>query len=193
MGIKGVLFDLGGVLFTLGEAAYRREVARRLGLGEELPPAYEERIAELQRGELDEVDLWEELSGRRVSPRLFDDAWLGHFHPRPSMFDLARELRSLGMRTGILSNTQASHVSCMRRLDLFEGFDPVVMSCEAGHRKPEPEVFQVAVARMGLQPGEVVFVDDVPAYVEAARQAGLQALLHYGDVAATRSEILALV
>jgi len=190
--IRGVLFDLGGVLFTLGEAEYRREVARRLGLGEALPPAYEEHVPALQRGEADEVAVWEALSGRRVSPRSFDDAWLGYFHPVPAMFDLARELRERGLMTAVLSNTQASHVAIMRRLGLFDGFAPVVMSCEAGRRKPEPGAFQVVLNGMDLAPAEVVFIDDVPAYVEAAREVGLQGILHTGDPGATRAALLGL-
>lgn len=190
MRIKGVLFDLGGVLFTLGEAEYRREMARRLGLGDAMPPGYEERLAEVQRGELDEQDLWEALSGRRPALNAFDDAWLGHFHPVPAMFELARELRGRGVRTAVLSNTQHSHVAIMRRTELLAEFDPVVMSCEAGRRKPEPAVFAHVIERLGLLPKEVLFIDDVSEYVQAAQRVGLQGLVHSGDPAATRLAVL---
>jgi putative hydrolase of the HAD superfamily len=193
MGIKAVLFDLGGVLFVLGEAEYRREVARRLGLGDALPAEYDRQMPALQRGELSEQDVWEALSGRRVELSAFDDAWLGYFHPVPAMFELARELREMGLRTAVLSNTQASHVACMRRLGVLEPFGPVVMSCEAGLRKPEPEVFRHVLNLLGLPGSEVLFIDDVPAYVEAARSVGLQAFVHTGDPAATRARILELI
>lgn len=192
MTIKAVLFDLGGVLFTLGEWEYRREVARRLDLGDGLPPEYERRMPELQRGEVAEQDVWEAISGRRPDPSAFDDAWLGHFHPVPAMFELARECRARGLRTAVLSNTQHSHVACIRRLGLLAPFDPVVMSCEAGRRKPEPEAFQYVLDRLRLPAADVVFIDDVPEYVEAARRAGLRAILHTGDAAATQAAVFAL-
>lgn len=193
MNIKAVLFDLGGVLFTLGEADYRREVARRLGLGAALPEAYDHRIPALQRGEASEQDLWAALSGRRVPTTAFDDAWLGYFHPIPAMFELARELRALGLKTAVLSNTQPSHVAIIRRLGLLDEFEPLVMSCEAGRRKPEPEVFRLVLDQLGLGPQEVVFVDDLPEFVEAARQVELHGILHSGDPEATRAAILALI
>ncbi|MDF2630937.1 MAG: putative hydrolase [Symbiobacteriaceae bacterium] len=193
MAVKAVLFDIGGVLLRHGEWDYRREVAARLGLGETLSPEYDRRMAELQRGEIDEAEVWTAVAGRPVAWSDVESAWHNHYTPQPAMFDLAQEVRALGLKTAILSNTQASHVRCLRRLNFFDGFDPVVLSCEAGRRKPEPEAFQLVLDRLGLAPAEVVFIDDVAPYVEAARQLGLKGILHEGDVAATRQALLQLV
>ncbi len=54
-------------------------------------------------------------------------------------------------------------------------------SAEVGMAKPEAAVFRLAVERLGLAPGECVFVDDWDKNVEAARDAGLQAVLHRID------------
>jgi len=191
--IKAVIFDLGGVIFHLGEFGYRREVARRLGLGDALPPAYEEALPAIQRGEMAEEDLWEAMSGRRVSSDAFDDAWEQHFLVNPEMLALAAELRERGLRTAVLSNTQASHVAIMRRMGVLAPFDPVLMSCEVGRRKPEKEIFELALERLGLPANEVAFVDDVPEYVAAAASVGIHAIRHTGDVAATRRALLALI
>lgn len=193
MAIKAVIFDLGGVIFHLGEFGYRREVARRLGLGDALPPAYEEALPAIQRGEMAEEDLWEAMSGRRVSSDAFDDAWEQHFLVNPEMLALAAELRERGLRTAVLSNTQASHVAIMRRMGVLAPFDPVLMSCEVGRRKPEKEIFELALERLGLPANEVAFVDDVPEYVAAAASVGIHAIRHTGDVAATRRALLALI
>jgi len=191
--IKAVIFDLGGVIFHLGEFGYRREVARRLGLGDALPPAYEEALPAIQRGEMAEEDLWEAMSGRRVSSDAFDDAWEQHFLVNPEMLALAAELRERGLRTAVLSNTQASHVAIMRRMGVLAPFDPVLMSCEVGRRKPEKEIFELALERLGLPANEVAFVDDVPEYVAAAASVGIHAIRHTGDVVATRRALLALI
>lgn len=192
MGIQAVIFDLGGVIFTLGEAAYRQEVARRLGLGEALPPAYEEQVPALQRGEVGEQEVWEALSGKRVELNAFDDAWALHFPVNAEMLALAAELRERGLRTAILSNTQHSHVAVMRQLGVLEPFGPILMSCEVGCRKPEPAIFQLALERLGLAPEQVAFVDDLPEFVAAAQALGIHGVQHRGDPAATRQALLAL-
>lgn len=60
--LKAVVFDVGGVLLVLGEAAYRQALCERLGLSS-VPPQYEEAVPYLQRGELDEQEFWMRLSG----------------------------------------------------------------------------------------------------------------------------------
>lgn len=192
MTVQAVIFDVGGVLLTLGEAEYRNRVAKLLGQPS-MPGRYEESIPSLQRGEMMEEALWAELAGRPVNAEEFDREWLELFRPVPEMLALAAELRRRGVRTGVLSNTQGSHVRLMRRMGFLDGFDPVTLSCETGCRKPEPAVFQTALDRLRLEPAAVAFIDDVPEYVEAARHLGMHGILHQGDVEATRCRVLALV
>jgi putative hydrolase of the HAD superfamily len=45
-------------------------------------------------------------------------------------------------------------------------------------KKPDPRFFSVGCARLGVEPGSVVFVDDVPGHVEAARALGMSGVLH---------------
>lgn len=192
MTIRAVIFDVGGVLLTLGEWEYRQEMARRLGLGA-LPEEYEQNLPALQRGEASEEAIWAQMAGRLVPPDAFDDAWLAHFRPVPAMLDLAARLRALGLHTAVLSNTQSSHVRLMRRMGFLDGFDPIVMSCEAGSRKPEPAAFQHVLDRLRLPAPAVAFIDDVPEHVKAARALGLRGILHGGDVGSTRRAVMSLV
>ena len=47
-----------------------------------------------------------------------------------------------------------------------------------GIRKPDPRIFQLALEQLGdISPGQVVFLDDYQANVDAARNFGLQAIL----------------
>lgn len=192
MGIKAVIFDIGGVLLTLGEWTYRKEVAQLLG-HEDLPANYAEQMPALQRGEIDEEALFVSIAGRPVNMLDFDDSFRRYFKPIEEMLAFAAELRGMGIRTAILSNTQASHVRVMRGMNFLGGFEPVVMSCEAGVRKPEERAYQYVLDRLGLSAGEVAYVDDLVPFVEAGRQAGLQALQFTGDVEAIRQAVLALI
>jgi putative hydrolase of the HAD superfamily/hydrolase len=55
-------------------------------------------------------------------------------------------------------------------------------------RKPEPGIFRYAAARLGLEPAECVFLDDIEANVDAAIACGMTALVHT-DAAATATAL----
>lgn len=190
--LKCVIFDVGGVLLTLGEAPYRRDVAQKLGL-ESLPPRYLDAVPALQRGELPEADLWRELGGRPIRPESFDEIFLAHFPLIDEMQAFAAELRGRGVRTALLSNTQHSHVRCMHRLGFVDHFDPLFFSCEVGRRKPEPGIFEHALSELGLAPNEVAFIDDVQEYADVASALGIHGIRHTGDVGRTRAQVEALL
>lgn len=193
MTIRCITFDIGGVLLTLGETIYRQEAAKKLGL-HQLPDTYQEQMPALQRGEIAESAVWEEIAGRPVDPHAFDDAYLAHFRPIESMIQLAERLRSQGYTTALLSNTQPSHARLMREHRKFiSDFDPILFSCEIGHRKPETEVYRFLLDQLGLQAHEVVFIDDEPINVAGALNAGLHAIHHRGNAAETERALLQLL
>ena len=75
--------------------------------------------------------------------------------------------------------------------------DELVLSCEVRAVKPDPAIFEVAVERLGVLPGESLFVDDQPAFCRAAEAAGIRAVQidragGQGEVS-TLSELLAYV
>lgn len=186
---RAVIFDIGGVLLRLGTQEYLDELRKVLGR-EGVDGITTEMWHKVERGELDEEELWERIAGRPMPHDTFDDAFLRHFTPMEAMLAFARELRQAGVRTAILSNTIRSHVRAMRRMGFLDEFDPVVLSCEIGSRKPEPEAIGRVIDVLGLPPERIAYIDDVPAYVEMGRQAGVYAVLHEGDVDATRRAIL---
>lgn len=192
MGIKAVIFDIGGVLLTLGEWTYRKEVAQLLG-HEDLPETYAEQMPALQRGEIVEQELFEAIAGRPVNMADFDDSFRRYFKPVASMLAFAAELRAQGIQTAILSNTQDSHVRIMRGMNFLGGFEPIIMSCEAGVRKPEERAFHHVLNLLSLPPEAVAYIDDLLPFVEAGRSVGLKAVQHTGDVEATRQTILAML
>jgi len=92
-----------------------------------------------------------------------------------SMTSLVTRAHAAGIRTGLLSNSWGNDYD---RSDWDEMFDAVVISGEVGLRKPEPEIFELALERIGLPAGECVFVDDMAHNITAAQQAGLAGIIH---------------
>src|SRR5690606_7496395 len=152
-----VVFDIGGVLLTLGESGYRQAVARHLGY-DALPPEYEQHVSALYRGEITEEALWAQLAGRELLPAEIDfceRTFIQHYPPIRPMLDFAAELRSMGVGTAILSNTQNLHVRAFHRMGHFAQFAPVFFSCEIGLRKPDEAVYRYVVDRLGLAPHRI--------------------------------------
>jgi len=92
-----------------------------------------------------------------------------------SMTSLVTRARAAGIRTALLSNSWGHDYD---RSDWQEMFDAVVISGEVGMRKPEREIFELTLDRIGLPAGECVFIDDIPHNVAAAAEAGLVGIVH---------------
>ena len=94
---------------------------------------------------------------------------------------LVQKLRP-AYRCSVLSNADLSlRARLEQELRLGHLFDDIVVSAEVGMAKPKPEIFRLAAERLGLAPEACVFVDDWDKNVDAAREVGMQAVLHRVD------------
>ena len=121
-----------------------------------------------------------EARAGRTLPPLHEEWRLSQRAIEPNL-QLVRDLRG-SHKLGILSNAD---VSLRGRLEGEIGihalFDDIVCSAEVGMAKPEPGIYTLAAERLGLPPGQCVFVDDLDTNVEAARGVGMQAVLFRVD------------
>ena len=102
--------------------------------------------------------------------------------PRPETADLAGRARAAGIRTGLLSNSWgAGGYDVYTGYDLPGMFDVVVISHLVGLRKPERPIYELAAARLGVAPGDCVFVDDTLPNVVTARELGMAAVHYTGE------------
>jgi len=122
--------------------------------------------------------LLEERAGRAL-PGLHQE-WRAAQGPIEANLHLVRELRG-AFKLGILSNADSSLRERLKTDGIHDLFDDIVCSAEVGMAKPEAAIFALSAERLGLEPGECVFVDDLDANVEAARQVGMQGLLFRVD------------
>jgi putative hydrolase of the HAD superfamily len=89
-----------------------------------------------------------------------------------------RRARAAGVRLGIVSNSEGALMALLDRVGLSEHFETVVDSGLEGVRKPDPAIFRLALARMGIGPEGVLYAGDIPEVdVVGARAAGLEAVL----------------
>jgi epoxide hydrolase-like predicted phosphatase len=111
----------------------------------------------------------------------FRDVYFGHLHGNEPMIDLMRDLRARGLRMAMLTNNVREWEPLWRaKLPVDEIFELVVDSAFVGMRKPDHEIYELTLERLGdgITAAECVFIDDVDVNVEAARELGMVAV-HY--------------
>lgn len=97
---------------------------------------------------------------------------------RAEMVQFCTEVRSRGLATGLLTNNAKEFQDFWRPLiPLEELFDDVVDSSEVGMRKPAPEIYLLALERLGVVASEAVFIDDAPGNVAGAEAVGITSVL----------------
>ena len=101
---------------------------------------------------------------------------------REPMWTAAAAARAAGVRTAILSNG-VPEIMARVRLERTLGatFDVVVVSCEVGCAKPDPEIYRLTLSQLHAAPEHAVFVDDRAENIDAARQLGLRTVHFSGD------------
>lgn len=89
-----------------------------------------------------------------------------------------RLVRAAGLRAAVISNSNGSVRSILELLGLAPHLEFVLDSSEVGVEKPDPRIFQLALERSGLEPGEAVYVGDLYSVdVLGARAVGMGAVL----------------
>jgi putative hydrolase of the HAD superfamily len=203
--IKAVISDFGGVLTTpLMEsfAAYqRRSGITPKQLGEAMIRILEAAgihpLHELERGAITEDEFLRRLEqelGGDVRLHEFQETYFNALSRNDKMIELMRELREQGYRMALLTNNVREWEPRWRAMlpDIDEIFEVVVDSAFVGMRKPEPEIYELTVERLGdsLRPAECVFVDDIEENCRAAREVGMRAV-HFRDSAQAAAEVRA--
>jgi putative hydrolase of the HAD superfamily len=200
---KSVVFDFGGVLITpittlIDEVAGWHGVDMvemldvLMGPREESTSDHPWHRAE--RGELTTAALQAEVAPFAAAAGLtlrgdeYERLLCGEFEVHDEMLDRIASLRAEGYSIGLLTNSFKEFRALLERHVDFDLFDVVVDSSEVGHRKPEPAIYAVMADRLGVDPEQIVYLDDFAANLEGARRAGWTTI-HVTDVTKALQEL----
>ncbi|MDD5201397.1 MAG: HAD family phosphatase [Terrimicrobiaceae bacterium] len=181
--IDAVIFDIGNVLLKFDYLVAARRLMAHNGLGE--PPERPRVVAAKEALEGGRIDRAEFL--RLVRPEFshtgtdaeFVAMWEDIFEVNEPMVRFAASLAARGMPTYLLSNISCIHHEFIfRRYPVFATFRDGVFSYRAGMLKPEPGIYEIAIAQFGVEPGRALFIDDLAVNVAAAERAGLRGLVY---------------
>ena len=113
--------------------------------------------------------------GSNASPEQFQQAWQNIFTPNPAMWQTVRELHTAGHRLILFSNTNAIHCPWIfEKYPEFSLFHGAILSFEAKSIKPNPEIYQHAIDKYGLDPENALYIDDLPANIAAGNRFGFR-------------------
>jgi HAD superfamily hydrolase (TIGR01509 family) len=185
-----LIFDFGGVLFRWRPALLLAQVLPDLA---DTPERAEHWKAEFFQGYggdwgafdsglIDASEMVRRIALRTgLTPAQVQavvDAVPGELQPQAGMVALLERARAAGHRLFFLSNMPAPYATHLEQAyPLTAWFEDGVFSSRVGTGKPGPEIFKLALARFGIEPGHSLFIDDHPANIEAAEALGLPALL----------------
>ena len=202
-----MLFDFGGVLVQSPFAAFER-LERAGGL----PAGFVRTVnshdpdtnawAQLERGEVD-VDafcvlfaaeaaaLGHDIDARSVIEPILGLAAAEH-RTIPQMLDAVHACRAGAVRVALITNNAVP----LRDSDdsgwVFDTFDAVIESCVVGTRKPEPEMYRLALDALDVAPERAAMLDDLGINLKTARTLGLHTIKVLDPVEAAQ-ELMALI
>ena len=187
--LKAVILDVGGVLIRTHSRAGRQKWAARLGLTDSWE--FEEFVfsgpsgRQAQLGQKTFEAHWQWL-GRHFGLNKADlaqmrrDFFAGDTLNKPLVEQIKR-IRKAGYKTGLLSNfADDARGVWAEKFPFIQHFDDIIISCEVGVMKPDPEIYRLALESVGVTPEESVFIDDFAHNIEGAKRVGMQTI-HFTD------------
>ena len=205
-GIQAIVSDFIGVLTTPLTGVFtqfQEEVgippeALRVALDRATERTGRNPLFELECGRMTEdafaAGLQRALSdaiGREVEFKAFTETlWAGLF-PNEPMIALMASLRAEGYKMALLTNNVREWESRWRAMAPIDDiFELVIDSAFVGMRKPEPAIYELTLARLGVRADESLFVDDLEDNCAGARAVGMH-VVRYLDVDQAAAEIRA--
>lgn len=141
-------------------------------------------LFELETGRMSEAAFLRSLSeqltidlGRPVELHGFGERYMEELHPNSRMIEYMRDLRERGYAMAICTNNIREWEQMWRaKLPVDEIFNVVVDSAFVGFRKPEPQIFEITLERLGVEAAAALLVDDLELNCTAARDLGMVAV-----------------
>ena len=181
--LKTLIFDMGKVIIPFDfKRGYDRMAPHCSYAPDQIPERLRtcDLVYRFESGEVDPQTFVKELCGildLNCSFEEFREIWGSVFLPETLIpEDMLASLRGR-YRLLLLSNTNALHYPLLlESYPILGQFHDHILSYQVGAMKPSPKIYQAAIDAAGCAPEECFFTDDIPAYVEAARQHGIDAV-----------------
>jgi putative hydrolase of the HAD superfamily len=196
--ITTLFVDVGGVLLTNGwDRAARRRAAERFDLDfDEMNERHHLTFDTYEVGKLSLDEYLDRVVFCRARPFSREDFKAFMFEqskPYPDMIGLVRDLKARhGLKVAVVSNEGRELTTYrIRHFELGGFVDFFVASCFVHYRKPDADMYRIALDFAQALPEQVAYVDDRAMFVEVAGTLGIRGIHHTG-YATTRAALQSL-
>jgi epoxide hydrolase-like predicted phosphatase len=191
--IKTIFFDIGGVVVKAPMLDYLKYGSEIFGCEPRtLEDATAQVLPDLETGRINNDEFWDRVSrilaengqGKVIPAWRFKGFWEGiltdSLQVDHEMITLVRRLKA-HVRVAALTNVIKEHAKILQKLDVYQHFNPVILSCKIGLRKPDLAIYEKA-AELAKTPMErCLLVDDCLENLQAAQKAGYR-VLQFTDI-----------
>jgi epoxide hydrolase-like predicted phosphatase len=177
--IRAFIFDMGGVIVDIRPFLAQTIKVFQPECEEEFWENINVEAASLCRGEITLLEFWKSVAQKfkkDISDDILKDLWVMKGEPslNEGIEDIIYSLKNR-YKLAILSNTMREHK--FEKKGIFSLFDVVVLSCDVGLTKDNPDVFLLVAEELKVLPEECVFIDDIQEFVDVSRSVGMQGIL----------------
>jgi putative hydrolase of the HAD superfamily len=193
--IKSLFLDIGGVLLSNGwDHHARRQAAERFKLDfDDMEERHHITDDTYEEGKLSLYDYLSRVVFYRDQPftrAQFRSFMFAQSTPFPEMLKLATRLKAnYGLNITVVSNEgRELNAHRIRKFRLEQFVDSFVCSCFVHIRKPDEDIFRLALDISQARPDQVVYIENTSMFVQIAEGLGIRSILHT-DYASTRKEL----
>ena len=175
-GVKNIVFDLGGVVFSRDPRKFEREFIEFFSYITlpEMPHFWEE----YDRGVSTYNRVINDLAEYNNCDREYAEYNLRRSiitqEEIPATKSLIADLKKAEYKLYVLSNMALDFIEFLRTKEVYKYFDGEVVSCHEKVVKPDAKIYKILVDRYSLNPAETLFIDDRKLNVEAAESEGMR-------------------
>ena len=196
--ITHLFLDIGNVILTNGwDRKMRRKAAEVFGLDqEEMNERHHLTFDTYEEGKLSLDDYLFRLvfyEKRAFTPEDFKAFMFAQSQPFPEMIHLIQTLKvRYGLKVATVSNEgRELTVYRIAKFKLHEFVDFFISSCFVHYRKPDPDIFQIALDIAQVQPSRVAYIEDRDMFVDIANSMGMHGI-HHRDCFSTQKSLARL-
>jgi putative hydrolase of the HAD superfamily len=188
--IKLFVFDLGNVILPfehrqIAVKLHEKSVDKQAYTPQDLFDAMFDfengMVNPYEEGLMSSVEFFSELKHRfqlEMNLEDFKDIWNPIFRDDPEVNRAILYLREKGYPLFLLSNTNELHFSyIIEKYPIVHVLDEWLLSFEVGAKKPKRRMFDAIFEKIDIRPSEVLYIDDIAHYVEAAQQLGINGIV----------------
>jgi len=185
--ITTLFLDIGGVLLTNGwDSNNRMRAAKKFGLDfDEMNERHHLTFDTYEEGKLSLEEYLNRVvfyRERSFSQEEFKQFMYAQSQPYPDTIELMRGLKTrYGLQIAAVSNEGRELTTYrVQQFKLGTFIDFFISSCFVHYRKPDEDLYRIALDVAQAHPEQVVYIDDRAMFVEVARGLGMNGIIHTG-------------